>query len=238
MFGRLAPGVTLAQAQTEFAAVAQRTAVPHPDTGLPLRPVVTPYTQVIEDPAILWALRAGQLFMGALTVVVAINLAILVYARTVTRLGEIAVRTALGASRRRILAQLFMEALVLTVAGAAAGLGLARYALGVIQALNDANGTLPYWINFDLSLAAYLFAFGLAVMAALIMGVLPGPEGDPRRRQRPPARTARPQRHTVGCDLDDADRGAGGCRRRGAAARGVRRVARPSNGTGRCRLPG
>ena len=174
IFGRLAKGVTMAQAQAEFAAVAQRTAIPHPDSGLPLRPVISPYTQVIEDPAIQWLLRAGQMFVAVLTVVVAINLAILVYARTVTRLGEIAVRTALGASRRRILAQLFMEALVLTVAGAAAGLGLARYALGVIQALNDANGTLPYWINFDLSLAAYLFAFGLAVMAALIMGVLPG----------------------------------------------------------------
>ena len=174
MFGRLAPGVTMAQAQAEFAAVAQRTAAPHPDTGLPLRPMITPYTQVIEDPAIQWLLRAAQLFVGALTVVVAINLAILVYARTVTRLGEMAVRSALGASRRRILAQLFMESLVLTGVGAAAGLGLARYALGVIKALNDADGGLPYWINFDLSLGAYLFALGLAVMAAFIMGVLPG----------------------------------------------------------------
>ena len=173
MFGRLAPGVTIAEAQAEFAAVAQRTAAPHPESGLPLRPVVTPYTQVIEDPAILWAMRVGQLFAGVLTVVVAINLAILVYARTVTRLGEIAVRSALGASRRRILAQLFIEALALTLVGGAAGLGLARYALGVIQALNDTDG-LPYWINFDLSPGAVMFALGLAVMSALIMGVLPG----------------------------------------------------------------
>ena len=174
MFGRLAPGVTIAQAQTEFAAVAQRIAVPYPETGLPLRPMITPFTQMLEDPAILWALRAGQLFVGALTVVVAINLAILVYARTVTRLGEIAVRSALGASRRRILTQLFMEAFVLTLVGAAAGLGLARYALRVIQGLNDTEGGLPYWINFDLSPAAVMFALGLAVMSALIMGVLPG----------------------------------------------------------------
>ena len=173
MFGRLAPGVTIEQAQAEFAAVAQRTAVAHPDSGLPLRPVVTPYTQVIEDPAMLWAMRAGQLFASALTVVVAINLAILVYARTVTRLGEIAVRSALGASRRRILAQLFTEALVLALVGAAAGLGLARYALGVIQTLNDTDG-LPYWINFELSPGAVMFALGLAVMSAFIMGVLPG----------------------------------------------------------------
>ena len=173
MFGRLAPGATIAQAQAEFAAVAQRTAVPHPDTGLPLRPVVTPYTQVVEDPAMLWAMRAGQLVASALTVVVAINLAILVYARTVTRLGEIAVRSALGASRRRILAQLFSEALALALVGAAAGLGLARYALGVIQTLNDMDG-LPYWISFGLSPGTVIFALGLAVLSAFIMGVLPG----------------------------------------------------------------
>ncbi|HVQ41744.1 MAG TPA: FtsX-like permease family protein [Vicinamibacterales bacterium] len=173
MFGRLAPGVTIEQAQAEFAAVAQRTAVPHPETGLPLRPMVTPYTQVVEDPAMLWALRAGQLVASALTVVVAINLAILVYARTVTRRGEIAVRSALGASRRRILAQLFSEALALALVGAAAGLGLARYALGVIQTLNDADG-LPYWISFGLSPGTVIFALGLAVLSAFIMGVLPG----------------------------------------------------------------
>ena len=173
MFGRLAPGVTIEQAQAEFAAVAQRTAATHPKSGLVLRPVVTPYTQVVEDPAMLWAMRAGQLFAAALTVVIAINLAILVYARTVTRLGEIAVRSALGASRRRILAQLFMEALALALVGAAAGLGIARYALGVIQTLNETDG-LPYWITFELSPGAVMFAFGLAVLSALIMGVLPG----------------------------------------------------------------
>jgi putative ABC transport system permease protein len=173
LFGRLAPGVTIEQAQAEFAAVAQRTAEAHPDSNLRLRPVVTPYTQGLEDPAILWAMRAGQLFAAALTVVVAINLAILIYARTVTRLGEIAVRSALGASRRRILAQLFSEALALTLVGAALGLGLARYAIGVIQTLNERDG-LPYWVTFELSPVAVMFALGLAVLSAFIMGVLPG----------------------------------------------------------------
>ncbi|HEX5068997.1 MAG TPA: ABC transporter permease, partial [Vicinamibacterales bacterium] len=166
MFGRLARGVTMEQAQAEFAAVGLRTAAPLPGSDLPLRPVITPYSQVIEDPAMLWMLRAGQLFAGVLTVVVAINLAILVYARTVTRLGEIAIRSALGASRRRILAQLFVESLMLSLAGAAAGLGLARYALGLIQTLNDADGGLPFWIHFDLSFGTVLFALGLAVVSA------------------------------------------------------------------------
>jgi putative ABC transport system permease protein len=174
-FGRLAPGATIAQAQAEVAAIAQQTAAAHPGSGVALRPLVLPYAQqVIEDPGLLWAMRAAQWFAGVLTVVVAINLAILVYARTMTRLGEIAVRSALGASRRRILAQLYIEALALALVGAVAGLGLTRYALNLIETLNEQEGNLPYWINFELSSGAVLFALGLAAMSALIMGVLPG----------------------------------------------------------------
>ena len=96
MFGRLAPGATLAQAQSEFATIAPGITVPHPEIGSMLRPMVTPFTMVIEDPSIQRLMRIGQLFVAVLTVVVAINLAILVYARTVTRLGEIAIRSALA----------------------------------------------------------------------------------------------------------------------------------------------
>ena len=174
MFGRLVPGVTIDQAQAEFAAVAQRTADVRPESGRPLLPVVVPYTREMIEPAMLWALRAGQLLVGVLTIVVAINLAILVYARTVTRLGEIAVRSALGASRNRILAQLFIEAFALALVGAGAGVGLASYALDVIQTLNDTGGGMPFWVRYELSPGTVLYALALAALAAIIMGVLPG----------------------------------------------------------------
>ena len=67
--------------------------------------------------------------MSLLLVIVSVNLAILVYARTATRHGEIAVRTALGASRRRIVGQLFIESLVL--AAVAAGVGLLLMQFGI-----------------------------------------------------------------------------------------------------------
>jgi predicted permease len=173
IFGRLVPGLTIEQAQAEFTAVAQRTAAARPESGARLRTRVVPYTQ-LGDPTMVWALRAGQLFASALTVLVAINLAILIYARTVTRLGELAVRSALGASRRRILTQLFIEALALALLGAAAGLGIAGYALDVIQTMNETGELMPYWITFGLSPRAVLVALGLAALAALIIGVLPG----------------------------------------------------------------
>ncbi len=177
MFGRLAPGVTLEQAQAELTTVAQRAAAAYPETHGRLRAVVLPYTREHLDlthPNIVWALRIAQLLIGALSFVVAVNLAILLYARTVTRLGEIAVRTALGASRHRILVQLFIEALALSVVGAAAGLVLAILALGRIQSLVPLNGSVPFWLDFDLSAGTVMYALGLAVFAAVIMGVLPG----------------------------------------------------------------
>ncbi len=173
IFGRLAPGVTIEQAQAEFGGLGQPMAAARAENRLPLRPVVVPYTQ-LGDPTMLWALRAAQLVASALTVLVAINLAILVYARTVTRQGELAVRSALGASRRRILTQLFIEAFALALLGAAAGLGIAAYALDSIQTMNETGELLPYWISFALSPRAIIVALGLAVLSALIIGVVPG----------------------------------------------------------------
>jgi putative ABC transport system permease protein len=177
MFGRLAPGVTVEEAQAELTTVGQRAAAAHRQTHERLRPVVLPYTREhldLTDPSLVWVLRIAQLLIGALSFVVSVNLAILVYARTVTRLGEIAVRTALGASRRRILAQLFIEAFALSVVGAATGLVLADIALGRIEALIPANGSVPFWLDFELSLRTVIYALGLAALAAVIMGVLPG----------------------------------------------------------------
>ena len=126
-------------------------------------------------------LRIVQLLTGVLVFVVAVNLAILVYARTVTRFGEIAVRTALGASRRRILAQLFIEALALSTLGAVSGLVLSSVGLRYIQSFARSVDGVPFWIRFDLSPATVLNALALAVVAAAIMGVLPGLKATGRR---------------------------------------------------------
>ena len=174
LFGRLAPDVTVEQAQGELASVARHVTEAHPDAAGRLQPLVMPYPRAhrdLEGPLIVFLMRAAQFLIGALSFLVAINLAVLLYARTITRLGEIAVRTALGASRGRILSQLFVEALVLTTLGAAAGLVISRVALGQVEAM---AGTVPFWVQYGLKPSTVLYAFVLAVVAALIMGVLPG----------------------------------------------------------------
>jgi predicted permease len=181
LFGRLAPGVTAEQAQAELASVGREVADAHPDRAGRVQPVVLPFTRAQSDlngPLVVWLMRAGQFLIGALSLLVAINLAVLLYARTITRLGEIAVRTALGASRGRILSQLFVEALVLTTIGAAAGLMISRVALKQVEAM---AGVMPFWITYGLTPSTVLYAFILAVVAALIMGVLPGLKATGRR---------------------------------------------------------
>src|ERR1700754_1480527 len=92
-----------------------------------------------------------------LALIVTVNVAVLVYARTATRQREIAVRTALGASRRRIVGQLFIEALVLSAVASAAGIALARYGIaqGFAIYAAEGNGAMPYFLKFDMPLAAY-----------------------------------------------------------------------------------
>ena len=183
LFARLTRGATIEQAQAELASTGRSVADVHPDGRDQVRPVVLPFTRDTfgQDPTRVWLLRAAQLLVGALSFVVAVNLAILLYARTVTRLGEIAVRTALGASRGRILSQLFIEALTLTGLGAVAGLVLAGIALQQAQAMLDVSGGFPFWVHYELSAGSMLYGLALAVIAAVIMGVLPGLKATGRR---------------------------------------------------------
>jgi putative ABC transport system permease protein len=182
VFGRLAQGVSVRQAQAELAGIGRQIADAHPDGAGRLQPVILAYPRANSDlntPAVVWMMRAAQFLVGALSFLVAINLAVLLYARTITRLGEIAVRTALGASRGRILAQLFVEALLLTTLGAAAGLLIASAALKQVEAV--AGPSVPFWWRYSLGPDTILYAFALAVVAAFIMGVLPGLKATGRR---------------------------------------------------------
>lgn len=184
MFGRLAPGATLEQAQSELTTIGRRLAAAQPQTHARLRPTVVTYTgefSGLVTPERAWLVWIAKLLVGALAFVVAVNLAILIYARTVTRMGEIAIRTALGASRRRILTQLFMESFALSLVGAAAGLMISSAILGTVHNFVFIGGGAPFWIHYRLSAGTGFYAFALAAAAAFVMGVVPGLKATGRR---------------------------------------------------------
>jgi putative ABC transport system permease protein len=187
IFGRLRDGVSMAQAQAELSALGAQAASAFPLTHARLRPRVMPYAHPILDiqGTTTRDFTALQSMISMLALIVAINVGVLVYARTATRQREIAVRSALGASRRRIVGQLFIEALVLSAAASAAGIGLARFALaqGFAIYAADGNDTVPYFLHFDMPVAAYVYVAMLTVIAAVFAGVLPALHATGRRAQ-------------------------------------------------------
>jgi putative ABC transport system permease protein len=188
IFGRLRDGVAMEQAQAELSALGAQAASAFPLTHARLQPRVMPYAHPILDIQGSSAnsdFIAVQSMSSMLALIVAINVGVLIYARTATRQREIAVRTALGASRRRIVGQLFIEALVLSAAASAIGVGIARFALAQGFALYAAEGSdaLPYFLNFEMPLAVYVYVAMLTVFAAVVAGVLPALQATGRRAQ-------------------------------------------------------
>ena len=107
-------------------------------------------------------------------IIACMSVGTLVYARTATREGEITVRFALGASRARIIGQLFVEALVLAAVAAAVGLLAAdRAVTWGIENFNRASGGVPFWVTPGLKLSTILYAGGLAVAGAAMVSLLP-----------------------------------------------------------------
>ena len=179
MFGLLAPGATLDTAQAELTAVGQRVASEQPATHAQLQPHVAPYTMLDAGPSQdndeIGIFASIYFFAVMLLVLVCSNVALLLFARAATRESEFTVRTALGASRSRIVAQLFAEALVLGGVAAVMGLAAAHIVLNNWGlAFLEANlGRLPFWYDVSLSPATVLFALGLTVLGSAIAGVLP-----------------------------------------------------------------
>jgi putative ABC transport system permease protein len=176
VFGRLAPGISFEDARTEVTSLAKRIAVVHPETHAHLQPHVLPYTQVSVDEGDMLGMTALiYFFIVALVAIVCSTVALLLFARAASRETEILVRSALGASRGRIVAQLFAEALVLAGVAATVGLLLAQVALTNLGRpyLEMNYGRLPFWYDFDLSPLTIAWALALALLGALITGVMP-----------------------------------------------------------------
>lgn len=178
VFGLLAPDVTIDTARAEVTAAAQRAALDHPATHEHLQSFVNPYGLSGGNPLDndeTGAMAALYSCILMLLILISCNVALLLFARAATRENEIALRTALGASRRRIVAQLFAEALVL--GGVAGVLGLAAAHVTMtnwgVPFLEANYGRLPFWFDLSISPSTAFVALGLTVLSSAIAGVMP-----------------------------------------------------------------
>ena len=177
IFGRLAPGASMKAAQTELDVIGARLTASYPEAHKNLRPRVTPFAKPLtmggEAMLIRNVLYIVNVVFLALLAIMCTNVATLVFARTATRSWEISVRNALGASRGRIISQLFIEALVLAGGAAVVGLVIARVAMGWGLSQVTGSESLPFWIDASLSWRTVLYAGLLTLLGAMIVGVLP-----------------------------------------------------------------
>jgi putative ABC transport system permease protein len=173
--GRLAPGVSFEQGAAEMQAIAARQVETYPDTnkGYQLVPL-----ELREFVTSTLTRQYTLLLMGAVAFVLLIacaNVANVQFARVTGRVSEFAIRTALGGSRWRVVRQLLIESILLSMAGAVLGLFLAQWDIDMILAHMppDVARFVAGWKTIRLDSNAFLFALTVSVVSGVLSGIAP-----------------------------------------------------------------
>jgi predicted permease len=170
---RLRPGVSLGQAKAALSTISHRMAQEYPqDRNFDI--VLRPLTGFDEDLhggviAFLIVLTAVSLFV---LLIACVNVANMLLARATVRGREVAIRIALGMSRRQLVAQLLTESLVLALLGGTAGLFLAQWGIALLRQL-DLPANLPVVFDISLDLRVLSFSLLISVVAGLSFGLVP-----------------------------------------------------------------
>lgn len=174
LIGRLKPGATLEKAQVSLKTIAKRLELEYPKTNEYRGVTLTPLSQATIAPAQRSnVLLASWLLMGAVATILLIacaNVANLLLARSSSRKTEIAVRLCLGASRKRLLQQLIIESLLLSILGGALGLLLAIWSKDLLWSLRPAGVT---YLDLSLNKPVLLFTLFISIITGLLFGLVP-----------------------------------------------------------------
>jgi predicted permease len=170
VIGRLKPGVSLQQARTDLGNIAQQLAAAYPvanaNRGVSIFPLLD-YT--VRDARSTLLLLFGA--VGLLLLIACVNVANLLLSRVAPRARELAIRTALGASRRRVAAQLLTESVLLALLGGLSGLLLA--ALGTRALLATVGENLPRSQTVGVDWSVGLFLLATCVLTGILFGLAP-----------------------------------------------------------------
>src|SRR5882672_10582456 len=172
LIGRLKPGVSAGQAQSELSVIASRIEREHYDshagTGLKFIPLQEQVVGQVK-PILLVLLAA----VGFVLLIACANVASLLLTRSLARQKEVAIRSALGANRWRVIRQLLTESLLLSLVGGAAGLLIAYWGVaGLIAMLPESQlNALPFLKSLHLDGSILAFSFGLSLLTGIVFGL-------------------------------------------------------------------
>jgi predicted permease len=171
---RLAPGVTMAQAQTNLATLARTLEREYPGPNAGRGVSLLPLTEATILPGMRQGMLLGGLVLmavvGLVLLIACSNVANLLLARASTRRAELAVRLALGAGRGRIVQQLLTESLVLAIAGGALGLLFGVWGRNVLWAFRP---VATNWVELPIDARVLTFGIALSLLTGVIFGVIP-----------------------------------------------------------------
>jgi predicted permease len=173
-YARLKPGVTLAQANVDLAAVSQRLAVEYPKS-YPASAGFAPQTSAVEQELTHAARPTFLILLGASGLVLLLacaNLANIALSRQLQRSREMAIRMATGASPWSLFCQLLTESMMIALAGGIVGMGIAAIGSKLLTEYVAHLTTLAAGIRLDG--IVLLFGLGVSLLAGLLFGVLPG----------------------------------------------------------------
>ncbi|HEV2289043.1 MAG TPA: ABC transporter permease [Candidatus Acidoferrales bacterium] len=173
---RLRPGVSLKRANAELAVIGQRLSAQYPTVDDGIRFSAFPELRSRPDPESgSQIVQVGTIFL-ALTLLVlllaCVNVANILLVRASTRQHEMAMRAALGASRKRLISQLLTESVLLALLGGAAGILLGIWASGAVAGIN-LKSTIPVFLNFGFDWRVFAFSLCVALFAGVIVGIIP-----------------------------------------------------------------
>ena len=168
--GRLRPSVNITSARSELELLAAQLARQYPDSNLGWGVTMSPILDysVRDVRPILYTLLGA---VGCVLLIACANIGNLLLARATARHRELSIRTALGASRARLVRQLLTESILLGLAGGAAGVLVARWGLDLLLTL--APSTLPRTNDIHLDASVLIFSLALSALTGVIFGIAP-----------------------------------------------------------------
>jgi putative ABC transport system permease protein len=204
VIGRLAPGITEQQARTEMNGIAARLAQAYPNTNRDQGIVVDQLSQLVVSDV----RQTAWVLLGAVAFVLLIactNVANLLLSQGATREREIAIRTAVGATRSRIVRQLLTESLLLAGMGGALGVALAYWTLPLMAAAVPQHTTFftrVHGAGFELNSTVFIFTVLLSVLSCALCGLLPAwRTTKPARSSAASVRTGRIRGALIGLEV-------------------------------------